>query len=132
MDDFSALLLGMQGRMLKSDRKIIDWSHVFHYITEYDIQNAEVGLEEDFNQTKGLLMKDGCLVYPLLEHSVYGIFLESTWATPILYDIDNSKAYPCYTQVPYESEKHFIEDYLELDEIKEISKNFEIISVEDL
>ena len=121
-----AFKLGKMGRENKNNRKIIDWKKVFKTIKENNIKNAEVGLKFDFDETKGLLMVDGTLMYPLIDNSAYGIYLGSVWATPILYDLDNDISYDCYYEVDYDSNERFTSDYLEVDGVKDLIKDFKL------
>ena len=57
MDNFNAVMLGMSGRANKNDSKYIDWIKVFETIKENSIENAEVGLADDFDEFESAMFK---------------------------------------------------------------------------
>lgn len=120
MDNFSTMMLAQNARRNKNNRKIIEWSKVFKTIIDNNIKNAEVGLSEDFNETKALILVNETLLYPPKDTSQYCTYLDSVWATPVLYDIDNGLTYDCYKEVPYDSDEKFTIYYLKNEKIKEI------------
>lgn len=88
MDTLSAFIMGDMNRW--KERKVFDWNKAARLIRENDIVNAYAGLAEDWNDTSGQILEHGLVI-----RSDY-TYLASTWATPVIYDSDKQKEYPCY------------------------------------
>lgn len=88
MDSFSALAFGIasQGK----EMKVFDWDKAVDLILKRGIQNASAGLQFDLEWTAGTILKDG---KPVKDDYC---FLASTWATPVLVNIDTDEEIPCY------------------------------------
>ena len=79
---------------MKMDKKktvnIFDEEKAIKIIKEYNIRNAYCGLKEDWGATfDTLTVEDGKV-------NTHGAYLESVWATPIIFDKHTGKEYDCY------------------------------------
>lgn len=88
MDTLTACTLGMMSRGRTS--KVFDFDKALEIIKNNKIKNAEAGLQMDMEWTLGIIVKDGILV---TDDYTY---LGSTWATPIMVDLDTSDTYECW------------------------------------
>ena len=70
------------------DMKYMDWNKVQQIVNEHPNSTIYVGLMEDWNNTSGLIYKDGKY------YNGGGLFGCSVWATPIV-DVDGEEI-ECY------------------------------------
>lgn len=70
--------------------KVFDWMKAARLIVERKPTKASAGLVEDWNNTGGVIFKDG---HPVPAFETY-TYLKSSWATPIL-DLDGEEI-DCY------------------------------------
>lgn len=75
-----------------------DWAKAIMLIFAYDIQNAEFGLREDWEESKAIGLHNQKPIPPT-KQSKFGYCLTSNWATPVLYDIDNNQYHECYKKI---------------------------------
>ena len=87
-----------KAEMAKKPYMTFDWAKAIMLIFAYNIQNAEFGLREDWEDTKaiGLCNQEPT---PPTKQSKFGYCLTSNWATPVSYDIDNKQCYECYKEI---------------------------------
>lgn len=99
MDTATAFAIGEASR--GNEMKVFDWDKAVDLIIEHGIKNASAGLHLDLEWTAGRILEDGKAVK---DDSCY---LASTWATPVLIDLDNYEEIPCFIM---ESETEYDED----------------------
>ena len=87
--------LSEKNNLLNKPFKVLDWEQMVDLCIEYDILNAFVGLAEDWIATCAMAIEYG-VPYDYGINIPYGYCLASRWATPCLYDDDNTIAYECY------------------------------------
>ena len=84
-----------------NEMKVFDWDKAVDLIIERRIRNAYAGLQLDLEWTSGEILRDG---KPVKDSYC---FLASTWAIPVLVDVDNDEEIPCYIM---ESKTKYTED----------------------
>ena len=86
MDSMTAFMMGQANRGNKT--KVFDWNKAAELIIKYNLTDADAGLIEDWGYTGGNILTDGNL-----NINSY-TYLESTWATPVLWTDD--AIYECW------------------------------------
>ena len=71
--------------------KIFDWMIAVDLIHLYGIKNAVAGLAEDMLFSGGAILENG---EPIHDQPT---FLASTWATPVLVDMDTGNIHKCHS-----------------------------------
>lgn len=85
MNEFVEFINSQYGKPLKT----FDWKQCEKIIEKNKIKNAKHGIEEDWDTTSDVFLKDG-------EYVESVAWLESTWGTPIIYDLDTDEEYECW------------------------------------
>jgi hypothetical protein len=99
---------GMLSGSLKSamadddDFKVFDWHKAAQILRDERPNYAYAGLAEDWNNTSGLIFRDGKVV---LEDDTY-TYLASAWATPGILLPGESGVIPCYL-LPSENDQNW-------------------------
>lgn len=75
-----------------------DWAKAIMLIFAYNIQNAEFGLREDWEDSKAIGLHNQKPIPPT-KQSKFGYCLTSNWAVPVLHDLDTEKCYECYKEI---------------------------------
>lgn len=88
MDTMSAFSMGLA--YMGKERKVFDWDKAADLIIAKGIKNASAGLQLDLEWTAGTILKDGKAV-----KDDY-CYLASTWATPVLINLDQYEEIPCF------------------------------------
>lgn len=93
--DFYSGFLGASAVATKpiGNKKYMDWEKIKGIIDKYPTSRIYAGLQEDWNNTSGLIYARG----EYYDGYVYGC---STWATPII-DVDGEEI-ECYKDTPNE------------------------------
>lgn len=82
-------------RLLGKPFKIFDFKYAIKLCRRHNIQNAYIGLAEDWFYTKAIMLDDG-MPCSIEDNIPYDFCIASSWATPCLYDVDTDVAYACY------------------------------------
>lgn len=78
MDTLSAWAKGVAARAAGNKLMVFDWDEAARLLKQMDAQNAEVGLESDWDWTAGNIFKDGKPILP----AEWSPYCASIWATP--------------------------------------------------
>lgn len=89
MDTLSAFSRGTRTRL--DPVRSFDWMKAVELIKKHNIKNANAGLESDYEWTAGQILADG---KPVTNDYTY---LASTWAIPMLIDLDDDTEYECWS-----------------------------------